>query len=165
MWCWTKRGMSLGIWVVLLTMWISSYWRGAYVRHREVGTEIAAYYDGGRISLLYDDLVVANLGWQWGVISHNPEHWTIIERAASFSLLGFAFNWHPGYRGVVVPFWFVSLIATLQLLLLWRSKQTGKRQAGTCPICGYDLRAHTPNQKCSECGTQIPRFGWRPRRG
>jgi len=25
-----------------------------------------------------------------------------------------------------------------------------------CPNCRYDLRAHTPGDKCPECGTTIP---------
>ena len=34
-----------------------------------------------------------------------------------------------------------------------RHKRT---QAGLCPECGYDLRAHEFGQKCPECGTPIP---------
>ena len=28
--------------------------------------------------------------------------------------------------------------------------------AGHCRTCGYDLRAHSPGDKCPECGTLVP---------
>jgi hypothetical protein len=45
-------------------------------------------------------------------------------------------------------------------LAFWSVKRTGRLQqlsAGRCALCGYDLRAHKPGQKCPECGTEIPR--------
>jgi len=60
------------------------------------------------------------------------------------------------YHGVVVPLWFVAgLLAVLPTLVaargarrLWRNE---RHLPGTCPRCGYDLRA-TPG-RCPECGT------------
>jgi hypothetical protein len=36
-----------------------------------------------------------------------------------------------------------------------------QKAIGRCPVCKYDLRAHKPGQRCPECGTEIPKFGWR----
>jgi hypothetical protein len=48
----------------------------------------------------------------------------------------------------------------------WRRSSRARTSSQTrCPICGYDLRAHKPGQKCPECGTEIPKFGWRSSKG
>jgi len=60
-----------------------------------------------------------------------------------------------------IPYWMLALIfATLPVVSFfffchWRTE--GRRRShGLCLICGYDLRAHRPGQRCPECGTPIP---------
>jgi hypothetical protein len=65
--------------------------------------------------------------------------------------------------GVYASCWFSGLVLlglgiTFHLM---RGRSRKKLKEGCCPTCGYDLRAHKPGQKCPECGTEIPRFGWR----
>jgi hypothetical protein len=60
-------------------------------------------------------------------------------------------NWLPAAPLLFIAFWFRK-----------RSLHARQISRGLCPICNYDLRAHRPNQKCPECGTQIPALGWRP---
>jgi len=53
------------------------------------------------------------------------------------------------------PHWLLSA-ATSALPAAWLTitRRSHKRPSGTCPVCGYDLRA-TPN-RCPECGTVPP---------
>jgi hypothetical protein len=88
-------------------------------------------------------------------------------------LLGFAVQkdlWSVGGPGsglslteindwtVVLPFWLVSMIGALPLVLLVRGLRRDRRmrrrqRLGLCLRCGYDLRASA--ERCPECGTAI----------
>ena len=48
----------------------------------------------------------------------------------------------------------VSILASLPVAWLARRCIRHRRLEGTCPACGYDLRA-TP-ERCPECGTAVP---------
>lgn len=58
-----------------------------------------------------------------------------------------------GYRGVVVPSWFLTIVFTVipavTMVKLIRSFR--RQRVGLCAVCGYDLRA-SPD-RCPECGT------------
>lgn len=57
---------------------------------------------------------------------------------------------------VVVPHGVVALAAAvLPWLWLRRFRQLRPVNAGLCPKCRYDLRAHKPGDKCPECGTAV----------
>ena len=71
----------------------------------------------------------------------------------------------PAVTIIGVDNWILSLPFLALAYVLW--KRLTRLQHGTpglCPICHYDLRAHKPGQKCPECGTEIPRFGWGSRK-
>ena len=60
-----------------------------------------------------------------------------------------------------VPYWLL-LAATGALpiagLLRAHQRRRAAREAalrGHCPVCGYDLRAHTRGERCPECGTAV----------
>ena len=63
----------------------------------------------------------------------------------------------PPWRAhVVVPHWFVTVVAALPLaVLVWRRERRRHRKLkrGQCPGCGYDLRASAG--RCPECGETI----------
>jgi hypothetical protein len=64
--------------------------------------------------------------------------------------------WYLGLRIIGAPYWSLTA-ATAALpvaLALRRLLTTRRRNAGTCPACGYDLRA-TPG-RCPECGEAPP---------
>ena len=54
--------------------------------------------------------------------------------------------------------WLLALLALLNLFLYWRKIRRKKRlaDAGLCPKCAYDLRAHKAGDKCPECGAIVP---------
>jgi len=57
------------------------------------------------------------------------------------------------WRTVVVPDWFIMLVAIpgpLMALRRWRLRVRGRKE-GRCLVCGYDLRA-SPD-RCPECGS------------
>jgi hypothetical protein len=52
----------------------------------------------------------------------------------------------------------LACIATLYLLIRFLRATHHPRHAlreNLCPTCSYDLCAHTPGQRCPECGTPI----------
>lgn len=55
-------------------------------------------------------------------------------------------------RGATIPHWMLAL--PLAVLPAWWTRRRWCRKVvpGTCPACGYDLRA-TP-ERCPECGTE-----------
>jgi len=59
---------------------------------------------------------------------------------------GFVIGWVPL---VTVPLCGCVLLT----MILCRPRA---HEPGHCVQCGYDLRAHSPGQRCSECGTLIP---------
>jgi hypothetical protein len=78
----------------------------------------------------------------------------------TFSNVGAFGNDH--HLAVVVPYWFVTLVAGAFALVLlvaarraWRA--VWRRRAGLCRECGYDLRASSG--RCPECGTEIATEG------
>ena len=62
-------------------------------------------------------------------------------------------------RGVIVPTWFVALVAALltffPLRALHRTRRVRLRaEAGLCLACGYDLRG-AEHARCPECGAVV----------
>jgi hypothetical protein len=61
------------------------------------------------------------------------------------------------YLGLAFPYW--SLVLPLAFVLAWQPLKRKWKQLHTrlspndCPVCAYDLRAHTIGQRCPECGT------------
>jgi hypothetical protein len=90
---------------------------------------------------------------------------------------GFLIPWTLGFVGGIrypndagvnvmtitdISYWPFITVFFLFALLFYRHFQRIAHPRGRCEACNYDLRAHQPGQKCPECGTEIPRFGWRP---
>jgi hypothetical protein len=58
--------------------------------------------------------------------------------------------------------WLFGVPAVVFFVWSWRVKPP---PPNICTICGYDLRAHQPGQRCPECGTEIPSVGGRSLKG
>ena len=99
------------------------------------------------------------------VLTSGELHW-YHPPAPAFNFAGFRVQ--QGFRAqymieygrvYTVPFWFLTLLfavaPSIWLRDRWRAWRRARREhlreAGVCPICGYDLRA-TP-ARCPECGT------------
>ena len=54
--------------------------------------------------------------------------------------------------GISIPHWFAFLL-TATPPALWFARRAQRRRPGTCPECGYDLRA-SPD-RCPECGAPV----------
>jgi hypothetical protein len=63
---------------------------------------------------------------------------------------GNAYAGVPDLHGVVVPAWFLFVLAAAFPAARAAGRVRGRPVPDACPRCGYDLRA-TPD-KCPECG-------------
>jgi hypothetical protein len=105
-------------------------------------------------------------GWRQGWHSGSTEYWAFLGWARAFSgngykagSCGMVFAGGGDTRTIVGQYWELEFpiwplcLATAILpavrLIRWRINRR-RRQTGTCPTCGYDLRA-TP-ERCPECG-------------
>jgi hypothetical protein len=61
---------------------------------------------------------------------------------------------------LILPAWFVSLLLlplpTWRILTRNRRLRAARAQVNLCTHCAYSLHAHSPGQRCPECGTPIP---------
>jgi hypothetical protein len=166
--------LSLAAWVAVVVLWVRSYvvtnslnlTRADPVR--QTRTNYALENTRGRFVLvrvreeIYARWVYESRnkrwkpGWAWR--SRVPGPGTELPwRGLGFELTAERFDPPPGdetrYMHVaVVPHWFLALPSAL-LPALWAVSAARRRRAvkpGSCPKCGYDLRA-TPG-RCPECG-------------
>ena len=73
----------------------------------------------------------------------------------TWQILGFDYENDGRVRRLTVPYYALSLLSGL--FVLWAGMRSFRKHAtppGTCPACGYDLRA-TPD-RCPECGRVVP---------
>ena len=66
------------------------------------------------------------------------------ENAGFLSRIGFYYKQSSNWRGIMVPYWFLTLLtAVLPALWVWKRRRW-RILSGHCAVCGYDLRA-TPS--------------------
>lgn len=155
--------------IATCAMWIRSYHRGDSLwwlaRRGDPGEMILFVSSFGRLQLeVYPSYETERIFWY---TPKKPRDLIQFHYAAETR------TWHrftlekgPGVFGVVVPHWFLAgATASMGLLsfCLRRRWRTRRVPPGCCSTCGYDLRAHSPGQKCPKCGTEIPQPGAPPR--
>jgi hypothetical protein len=127
--------------------------RGANFRHR-LGT--GGIDNLGTLWEVYSEMRDPGC-WLFDVdLTHDCDDWGVLPLGARRGIQG-------GLIAVAYPY----LIATLLTLpvgrwlvlgriagIRWR-KRKRRTRLGLCTHCAYDLRAHTPGQRCPECGMSI----------
>lgn len=141
-------GLSAAFFLFVLWNWASSHYQ---IRRGDTGLVlIRALWpqDGFRENsdFIYVPMTTGDLDFTRTIIGGRG--------GKTFSpILGFEYMSMKGYWLIVLPYWFLFLLAGIMpARWLWPLSQKHRRRIGNlCAVCGYDLRA-TP-EKCPECGT------------
>jgi hypothetical protein len=161
--------LSLLLCVAVVVLWVRSYWRNDSIGCISADVISAASSTRGSICFWRqsDGTGRSEVGWFYErsepvsmlaylpeLDSSDPDPHEVNLRLAGFAL------WHrrETVGGVAVfeqiavaPHWFAALVtAALPVHALRLYLHRRKRPDGSCPSCGYDLRA-TPG-RCPECG-------------
>ncbi|MCE9589103.1 MAG: hypothetical protein K8S99_01100 [Planctomycetes bacterium] len=165
---------SLLVAVLMMTLWVRSYWvvDALWYGEQSVGMgsdKIGIASETGRMMFVvqrdHSGMVVPNnrvhyAAWVCGW----PHLGDSMTRGMSFrkvywDCIGFHFvddfrsyNQRTLYFGA--PHWFVAILSLLPAFIWFWAKHRRRRGPGLCNSCGYDLRASTGN--CPECGAAIP---------
>ena len=93
-----------------------------------------------------------------GTIAYTTEpadrlgNFDVVPETLDASLVGFGVRLRNGAPVLVLPCWFVAVIAAVlpAARAVRHDRHRLRRSRGLCPACGYDLR--TTPEKCPECG-------------
>jgi len=148
-------------------LWVRSHSVEDYVSYRRQGVgDLAVWSRQGRLCLWSDRYDEAQV---WGPNFVRPAGWqmktTPIGKPGRWpdgnpGKVGFVYETdktgRQPYQAVAIPWWAVAVAMAVPVAAgvrpVFRSR--GRRRAGQCAACGYDLRA-TPD-RCPECGTPSP---------
>jgi hypothetical protein len=169
--------------VAILVAWSANLRWEMFVCHTSLSPHGKNFYWLDRTLLLQDGLFVLNsTSAETTTHNHSwiedPRQWIWgIRPAGAYGqqLMGFPANLRPYWEVVpnwamgreviqsritalCVPYWMcVAVLAPMpmfQLRRYWRNRRRARRLTkGTCPFCGYDLRA--TSGRCQECGQAI----------
>ncbi len=168
-------GLSAIILVLVLGFWIRAYWAVDCLNYLYVEPRPSEMFHTQFNAVSYMGLIYVGFGETHhpvGVTANRPNGWVYSRGALQPApndwiegLTRFEFRIDvqpasmpsPGkYTHVMIPAWFVALIA-VPLPIVWvrsRLRNWRRQRAGLCLTCGYDLRAS--QDRCPECGTAIP---------
>ena len=166
--------LSLLLLGAVVVGWVRSYWVEDEFLRRRVGqgahpakeTEASLRSTSGQVLVLWyerqSQLVpfASASGWVYASgAAREPFHTDTISWA---NRVGFGAGHVVAYLGkmrwVWVPWWAITAVVTLPVVLLARRslrayRVVRSRRAGSCVQCGYDLRA-SPG-RCPECGAEV----------
>ena len=98
---------------------------------------------------------------QWAARAGNFDSWRTLSAFGDIPLrMGFAYLSFPEGFTLLIPFWFLALLAVVPPAFLCKSliasmRRDRRRRSGTCLACGYDLSAHHAGDRCPECGNPV----------
>jgi hypothetical protein len=103
--------------VLFVVLWVRSYWRVDGLTARDAGRELVLFVEHGDFGASYDGLPKwSRLDLRWDSGSANPGFHMP-------GLAGFYYGAHPAgnrYTLLLLPLWFVALVAAIIGMLPWR---------------------------------------------
>jgi hypothetical protein len=158
----TAAVISLLLCLAIAADWVNSYWHYWVIERTTPRGSTSVSSERGAMFLVRDDSVnVPETRYDYGaqgdvrldeILGIGVQRWKPI-RFATFYTGRRVTGRRVTEHWIIIPHWvFAGLFAVLPLMSL-RAERRHRRHAqpGTCPRCGYDLRA-TPD-RCPECGT------------
>jgi hypothetical protein len=156
--------LSLLLFIATLVLWLRSYWREDVAK---TGGPWSMESSLGSITICHNkDLFPAGPVWTsraitptWDAVRQRGlgfHYQTVKAEIATHRMrdTGIEKHYWRLYHTLAIPYWALTLLFA-GLPALWLFQHRRRPQPGLCPTCHYDLRAHTPGQKCPECGTRI----------
>src|SRR5688500_16555317 len=153
--------LSLVLLLVVLTLWVASYFRGDQLNHR---SHAPGLNEQRQLSLttMWGSLSLSRSGWSASAPHENGFSHSRRHHRPGYDMEGtFGFSYRritaPGrwLWEIRVPIWPLALLLAIPPTLSLKRHLRSRRDAATgrCAQCGYDLRpSHT---RCPECGTPI----------
>ena len=152
--------------LVTLITWPRSRWTADSYWWNDPGRVRALVTSAGSIELYFREVpatagfrILGSRGHRGGQPVSDPlDGIRRSDMARRWTFLGFGHATdHAGTRVIVVPAWFVALVAAL-VPPLWlvryrRRRADDRRRRNLCVRCAYDLRASP--ERCPECGMAI----------
>jgi hypothetical protein len=165
---WGLRLLVVVCFLAVVLLWVRSHHDGFALCYRASPFQLDVMCDRGQLKASWGRLVSdypADEGWRMS--------WSMrFAGEPPGGLLGFGYERHltqrPGWdvdgRVVIAPYWFLALLALGPAVWAGRGgarelrhrRSRRRLSQGLCAVCGYDLRAHEPGQRCPECGGTIP---------
>lgn len=156
---WLIRSPFIALAVICVVVWVTSYWRAGDVGRYGLSAYRAGYNHGrvflDRLSLHNDGKFFMDYGY-YSPPSSSRVHLTVldsegdwqgVDRRARYAAFGFSVV-HDAVKDVydfwivTIPLWFLSLLATLLLMLVWR--KTRPKYTGTgFPVEPTAAKGHT----------------------
>ena len=147
--------------VAVCVLWVASYWRTDDVRIQlaDRSWNLTSHVGHFTLAVIGPPSPWSNdkaqwLSWPTGRFGNEvpPGSWERFGfRVTSAPMMGL-----PYFRLTVPHVYPAVTAAFVGIACLIRRRRCRKRQqAGLCPTCRYDLRAHAKGERCPECGTRV----------
>jgi hypothetical protein len=164
--------LSLGALLLVLMLWLTSYYRYRVFSHEGRVLVLAIKEDAFTEEWLRTKPPTAH---DWGLLlPAGAWRFMGIAFAPTTIINSYSFTFTSGGRDVTmfmplrywqlaIPYWLLAVLASAIPLARWLAvaRRNIRRRKGKCAACGYDLRA-TPD-RCPECGESatVPRLNVR----
>ena len=123
---WLIRSLFIALWVICITAWVGSYWRGAFFQCWRMALTDVFLLDG-RLAIIRDDsLTPGEFGWKFVspyTRSQAGFDWPQWDSHSTYHCVGF--SWHRPSWGMYasVPLWFPTLLSGGVFWFVWRKSR------------------------------------------